>query len=238
MPNGFSGYSVKRFFETTNHALEQAVNIHNNNPMQGMKGVISPRILNVRMPFTVDSALSGRYTTGVGRSSNIVVNPAVYENVIKNVNRVDDQSGADLYRLSVAIEKMCNNIFIVPETIPRIMAITGQIKKCLGQFRPIAEEVNITTRNFVRQMMEIDGGSSGSQAVTLAISEQGAAQARQSISKMREQQSSNMTSTQEVTSAAARDLRNRAQIERMREQEERNRLLNQNNQIFTNPFIN
>ena len=75
----------------------------------------------------------------------------------------------------MAIESMCANIYIVPETVPKVLAITSQVKNMLPQFRSLTEEVCIDTRRFVNEMAEIDGASVGN--FSLAVSERGTAEA-------------------------------------------------------------
>ena len=172
MASGFAGESVQRFLASVNNEMEEAGREHSTNPMEGESSDVvtippAPNVSNQRMPFNAESGTGGNHPTGIGNSSNIVVYQGVYEEVIRRVNLVDDQAGADIFMIANAIEEMCSRIFVVPETVPRILAITGRLKASLGQFRSLTEEANIVTRRYVNTVMEIDRGSrsSGSAAV-------------------------------------------------------------------------
>jgi len=199
MPNGFIGASVRRFLEGTNKAMTAAGSVHDRKPFEGVSvgeiKVIVPAIpsgSNQRFPINPTEAMQGTHMTGVGRSSNIVVNQAVYEDAGKRLDRTDDRAGEEIYKIATAIEEMCADMYIVPSTVPKVLAITGQIKDSLGRFRAATENVNIETRRFVNEISRIDQSDG---AFLLAIQESAATQAIQSVSNAVQQQASNMRET-------------------------------------------
>ena len=163
MPKGLSGVTVGRFFKKTNEAMETAGKAHNKNPLENIpKGKVpQPNLAtpnNQKLPFSYEDAnpLNDRYITGVGNSSNIVVEESIYRDAIRKINIADEKAGEEIYKMACVIEEMCKSIYIVPQTIPRVMSITSRIKDSLPQFRYLTEEVNITTRKLVDEMGRID----------------------------------------------------------------------------------
>lgn len=114
---------------------------------------------NVKHPFRFETGYNGIHTTGVGNSSNIVLSASTYDELMRRVTTVDEQAGEDLYRVALAIEEMCSRMYVVPETVPRILALTSQLKSTLGEFRSLTEEANMRTRGYVNAMKEADEGN-------------------------------------------------------------------------------
>ena len=181
MINGFSGMAAAGFIRRTNQAMTQAAAIHSRNPFEGHKpaNIVTHRIFDdgsttpvtfnmpvprvqpvrdLRLRFSPEDALRENINnrTGVGNSTNIVVNRDIFENTLRRIDAADDQAGECIFRTCQAIESICRDLFIVPETNPRIMNLTGKLKTSLGQFRSITEETNISTRSFVNRVIEAD----------------------------------------------------------------------------------
>ena len=177
MARGFSGRSVERFFTNTGEALHAAGKAHDIDPFVGMTADLTtfpslPNRSNRPVPFQPEDAWSGgNHARSVGDSSNIVVDPHVYNEVTQRVDRVDHQAGADLYAVAEAIEEMCAKIFIVPETVPHILAITRRLKGSLGRFRAYTEDSNINIRRFVNHIADADRGNTGIVAISTAEAE-------------------------------------------------------------------
>ena len=191
---GFTGTIAANFSNRTNEAISKASEVHNKNPFEGRNyiRVQPPRLsspLNQQAPFAVEGSNSVRHFTGVGNSTNIVMEQALYTHVVREVDKADDNAGENIYKCCIEIEQMCQNIFVVPETISRILAITGQVKSSLGQFRSMTEEINIHTRNFARAMTEIDGSE------TFAASEQGLSNAISTARNVIDRQADSMSRT-------------------------------------------
>jgi len=222
MPSGFAGRSAERFFETSNEAVLNASISHTQDPFRRLTERLVPfpelpQLPNQRFPFSVQSTRGGSHSVGVGRSTNLVVDPAIYGGALQRASQVDDQTGADLFRAVTMIEEMCESIFVVPETITRMTALSDEVKSCLRQFRPVAEEINVKARRYVDAIMEADRVGSPAQASVVAASESGTEQALRGVSGAMDQQSSNMDRTNVYFSAQAVRLAERAERERARE---------------------
>ena len=197
MANGFIGKSAGKFFTNTGDALRQAGEAHDRDPFEGLTSnrvpfPSLPTARNQTIPFSPDEAWTGSTNArSVGDASNIVVDPDVYSHVMRRVETVDHQAGADIYMVATAIEEICTGIFVVPETVPRILAITSQLKNSLGQFRSLTENANIDIRGFVHAMAEIDHGNTG----LLAVSRTRADDVIQRVSTTMNRQVDNMEST-------------------------------------------
>ena len=159
--DGFLGNSAAEFIRETNLAMNEAIEEHNKDPFEGESFNEYPppplgSVHNERVPFSDESTAEGRYSVGVGTSDNVVVDNDEYEDITRVVDQIDEQAGSDLFRAAEAIETMCSSIYIVPVTVPRVLAITNQLKNSLREFRSLTEEANIHTRRFANEIREID----------------------------------------------------------------------------------
>ena len=215
---GFHGNFAISFMGRANKAIEYAGKANKVDPFDERyrrRAIVDPPPFSSppEPPPPFNEMLSGgSQRTGVGNSSNIVVEQSTYENVTKMADRVDDEAGAEIYKCCMEIEQMCQNTFVVPETISRILAITGQVKGSLGQFRSMTEEINIATRNFARNIIEADpyrgnseydeygeySGGGRSSSTSLAVSETAVRQASHTanMAMSRQEESMNRTSQQ------------------------------------------
>ena len=128
---------------------------------------------NHKTPFSPEDAnpLHDRHKTGVDNRSNIVVEQDIYEDAVKQMEAADDKAGEEIYKMACKIEEICKTIYIVPETNPRAMAITGRAKDCLSKFRELTEEVNIQVKQYVSEIGHIDKAPDGFKVV---VSDEGA----------------------------------------------------------------
>jgi hypothetical protein len=212
MINGFTGMSLERFLRNTNEAMELAHAGHSRDPFAGVApGEVSlPQLstpINKRPPFGTESAFGGRHRTGVGSSANIVVDQSVYDNVLRMADDADGQAGEDIYRIAEAIENMCSSIYVVPETVPKVLAITSQIKSSLSQFRSMTENVCIQTRRFVNEIRHIDRAHS---SFLFVLNRSSANDTISSVSDAMKQQSGNMKNTSQELQSKSKSLREHA----------------------------
>jgi len=167
MIRGFFGMAASSFIRDTNDAMAESSREHSRDPFESYvreEGDEGParrprrtiRAVNQRPLFSPEAALRGTHAVGVRNSSNVVVDQDTYEEVLRRLNAVDDQAGEDIYKCCAAIEEMCQSTLIIPETLPRILEITSQLKNSLGEFRALTEETSIRTKNFVNRVVEID----------------------------------------------------------------------------------
>lgn len=147
MPYGFIGNASQKYLTQVSGALSasQAAQSENTTSRGGQTA-----------PYSPDSAMSGGYATGVGKPTNIVVNYGTYDEFLRKIRLVDEMAAEDLYNIAMQIESMCATIYVVPETLPRYLAILNQVKNSLREFRSITEETGIQTRRFINDMENID----------------------------------------------------------------------------------
>ena len=150
MPSGFIGNASRVFLTHTSEALTEASQTSNHILAKNRM----PRGNQVR-PITPNEAARGGFQTGVGDSSNIVVDSHTYEQALRAVDRIDDRIGELLYRITTELEEMCKTSYIIPQTESRFLFINGCVKSSIGQFRGLTEEIAIGTRRFVRNITEI-----------------------------------------------------------------------------------
>jgi len=218
MPRGFAGKSVKKFFANTEDALARAGEAHNKDPFAGhplgkvpLPHLPEPR--NQPAPFSQEEAFTGGpHARNIGDSSSVVSDPDVYTDVLRRMEMVDYQAGADIFMISNTIEEICSTIFIVPDTCERITALCGQLKKELGPFRSATEEVAIETRKFANAISDIDHGN----MEELAMTRIGADQAINRVSSAIDRQVSSMERTAEIYESRASQLKVQAERERQR----------------------
>jgi len=98
--------------------------------------------------------------TGIGNSTNIVVDESLYRDTTNKVDSIDDKMGECLYRTALEIEEMCRTIFILPQAAPRCLGISDEVKRSLGEFRALTDEANLLANRFARDINDI-GSSSG-----------------------------------------------------------------------------
>ena len=132
MSIGFSGATVEKFFESTEKALEKAAEVHNRSPLKNMQPKRAtlpsfPEPRNQKMPFSPGDANPAldRYSTGVGRSSNLVVDNSTYETASRQLTKADDQAGEEIYKMACTIEELCGSMYIVIEHLGRFQLLTG-----------------------------------------------------------------------------------------------------------------
>ncbi|MCL2574229.1 MAG: hypothetical protein FWE34_06750 [Defluviitaleaceae bacterium] len=214
MPRGFSGATVERFFKKTNEAMDKAAEAHSKNPLKGMpKGKIPlPRIqegVNVKLPFEPGDANphSDRYKTGVGNSSNIIVEQTNYDDIAKKMDNADDKVGEMIYKMCCEVEQICSTIYTIPETNPKILSIAERIKDALPKFRELTENANIETRRFVREVGDTDRAPDSFKVV---LSEEGAEDVVSATKNAVQRQVANMESTARSYTQAANTLKNQA----------------------------
>ena len=204
--NGFSSMTFERFLITTNNAMTAAGEVHDRNPFEGVTSVNVPLPSvnigrNQSHPFSPDEAIGGRHPVGIGSHTNVVIDQGVYENALRRADVMEDQLGEEIYKTAMAIEKMCTSIYIVPETVPKILALTEQVKSSLGQFRALTEDASIQTRKYINEIMQLDQGSGN-----IAVSERVAHNVMRNVSSAANRQGDNMRNTARGFSSTAQSL--------------------------------
>jgi len=142
MPSGFNGGAASSLLLTALEAFNAAVNVN-------------PRPSKVKFPISEEEFNTGGFITGVGNSSNVVVDSFTYDEAMKMMDRIDDEMGELFHRISVEVEDMCRTSFVVPQTVPRCLHVCGCIKDSLRTFRGLSDDASTGTRRLVGNMTNI-----------------------------------------------------------------------------------
>jgi len=158
MPQGFIGKASRRYLLTVGDAMSSAHAVHNRDPFGGQSHriKISGRS-NHSAPHSTDSAESGGYSTGIGNSSNVVVDGNTYDEILQRIRMIDAETAESMYNIAVQIEEMCQSIYIVPSTLPKYLAIVDKVKASLGEFQSLTDEARSFANGFVEEVTHIDG---------------------------------------------------------------------------------
>ena len=143
MPSGFIGDAARSYLVKTSEALLIAANA---NPRGASRG---------ESPYPPDKAVRGRVLTGVGNSSNIVVDSLTYTEAMRRMDSIDERMGELFYSISQELEQMCQTSYIIPQTRPRFLNVCESMKGSLGRFRDLTYDLFVTTNRFVREITEI-----------------------------------------------------------------------------------
>ena len=161
MPNGFSGSAAVKYLGHAHSAHTRAMgtsqnsapNLNPNHAPRGTRMPVPPRQRD--LPFTPEDAQVGRFITGRGDSSNIVVDQYEYQEVSRTISHIDDRIGECIYRTAIEIEEMCRTIFMMPMVTPQCMNYCDTVKSSLSQFRDLAEDMALESKRFAREITEI-----------------------------------------------------------------------------------
>jgi len=162
MPRGFTGRPATRYLQQAAEAHSSAVDSAQTTCTRlaasapGSANTASR--LRVRsLPFEPEEGAtsSGLVPTGQGNSSNIVVSQQDYEAAFHQVSQADEKIGQCMYNMANEIETLCQTAFILPQAVPRCVNISESVKKSLGQFRSVTEDVAIKARHFAREITDI-----------------------------------------------------------------------------------
>jgi len=210
---------LRKHIKNQEEALNRASDAHNQNPFENHRSNGSvplpqlPPARNQPAPFSSGDAWSGGpHGRNVGNSSSVVVDADVYNTVIQRVDMAEHQAGADMYNMCNTIDEICETIFMIPETNPRIKAMTDTFKKSLGPFRSLTEEVATDVRRFTGEIANIDHGNMSEVAMVQTASRQSIQQVSSSIDR----QVSNMERTSESYKIRGERLSDQAQREQQR----------------------
>jgi len=171
MPRGFVGRPAAKYLGQTTDAHRTAVTAGNQTTQQTQARMAAtatdsqapPLLANSanprerQLPFGPEDATTGSFTTGRRNSSNIVVNEQEYESITRRVSQTDEQLGECMYKIAQEIEALCQASFILPSAAPRCMSVSDDVKRSLGQFRSVTEDMVIQARRFAREITSIGG---------------------------------------------------------------------------------
>ena len=160
MPRGYVGQPCWRYLNEVSDAISDAKPVHNQNPFSNLSNrAVSPPSLAPRRnkfpPHTPDTAKSGSFSTGIGNSSNIVVEQNEYDSILTQINQIDDAIGLELYNIVLEIEAMCEVDYVMPLTVPRCLLISNAVKNSLSDFRALTDECLTKVRYFISGIMGV-----------------------------------------------------------------------------------
>jgi hypothetical protein len=118
MPDGFRGDNPKKYLTEVENALTQAESIHIKDPFINVdKSVIPPpslpdRSANEKPPHPASTGHKGGHKTGIGDSTNIVVDEAVYYQALSQMVETDEALYETFLEVISGIEDMCENSYI------------------------------------------------------------------------------------------------------------------------------
>lgn len=161
MARGFHGHTPLLFMSAVNGLIGHAADVHSRNPFENLRQgtVAHPRLMpvqNRRPPFDDAEMHEAVFRTGVGNSSNIVVNGGLYSEITHRLANIDYEAGYRLHGVIVAIERMCAETYVVPETAAAITETTSRLKQLMGYFSGAADEAVTLARRYVEEMAQVD----------------------------------------------------------------------------------
>jgi len=162
MPKGFVGRPATTYLTEAATAHSNAVNTAQTACQQVAASApnsanTASRLRIRQLPFEPgEGAMTiGLAQTRRGNSSNIVVSQAEYEAASHQISQADEEIGACMYDAANEIEALCQTAFVLPQAVPMCLNISESVKKSLGQFRAVTEDMAIRARQFAREIMEI-----------------------------------------------------------------------------------
>ena len=162
MPHGFIGNAAHKYLSSVSSALSSAHAVHSKNPHGGGGSVAPPALPmrnNVNAKNPPESAMSGGYPTRIGNQTNIVVNEDAYAEILQKIRMTDSGIAEEIHSIATQIEEMCKTIYVVPATLPKYLAIVGNVKSSLGDFQSLAERSGMKAYEFSNEITRIDGGA-------------------------------------------------------------------------------
>jgi len=160
MPYGFSGDAAKNYLRVVEEALDAAEAAHNEDPFSTATSgsVPLPELQyrpNEKSPYPESEAHGGGSTSGVGNSSNIVVDSGEYYYSINNINAIDIAISESIYSATTEIDNLCDSYFSVPLTTQEILIISHGVRNSLPDFRDLTTNTNTPMSEFVDNILSI-----------------------------------------------------------------------------------
>lgn len=161
MPNGFIGIQAQKYLSDVTESLDTAILAHSSHPFDGFEsGIVPPPVLsqclNVPKLYEESDEMTDGYSTGVGNSTNIVVDSDEYNRIVDLINEADSRVCEILLKVSEEIKELCENAYTLPDTSPMCMLITDSVKASLGKFRNLSDDVVTNIRSFTTDITSIE----------------------------------------------------------------------------------
>jgi len=160
MPYGFSGDAAKAYLRKVEEALDEAKVAHNKDPFSTAtsNSVPLPELqyrANEKSPYPESEAYGGGSTSGVGNSSNIVVDCGEYGDSIYKIIQTDAAIGESIYNATTEINNLCDEYFSVPLTTQEILIISHGVKNSLYEFTDLTTNTNASMSGFISNILSI-----------------------------------------------------------------------------------
>ena len=155
MPSGFSGRAATVYLNGVTQAHTRAATTGARLVDRAPSQI---KMLPTRLPFTADDStprMMALTSTGHGNSGNVVVDQNEYEALTRRISQTDDKMGQCLFNIANEIEMLCRTAFALPSATPRCMNISNTVKRTLGEFRSLTEDMVMQTRRFAREIVNI-----------------------------------------------------------------------------------
>ena len=150
MPRGFSGRHAAAYLGKVSEAHANAVSTCSQTPEGAPPG---PR--QRRLPYGLEDAYTGSFSTGRGDSSNIVASESEYEAICRTISQADDKIGECLHNTAAEINELCQTTFILPHAVPRCLNISESVNSILNEFRSVTDDSMMQTRKYVSEIINI-----------------------------------------------------------------------------------
>jgi len=164
MPNGFLGNAAAKYIGHASRAHTKAMTTMQESTMNANFGDSSGAARAVKMPsmprqralpFSEEDAHTGRFITGRGDSSNIVVDEDECLKISRAISDINYNMDDCMYCTAAEIEEMCRTIFILPTVTSQCMNFCDTVKSSLVHFRDLTEDMSQEVRKFALKIAEI-----------------------------------------------------------------------------------
>jgi hypothetical protein len=159
MPYGFIGTPAETYLTSINDAIEEAITAHKVNPISPRSTIVVPAPalparINVNIPHPTNTAHSGGFSVGQG-ANNIVVEDDAYHHIQQDINEVDDEIMASMYKAAGEIAELCETSFVLPQTSAESKIVAFGVKNVSDEFRDFTHDLTANIRSFVSAIMGI-----------------------------------------------------------------------------------
>jgi len=161
MPYGFRGNACKTYLEAVDKALTAAETAHMKYPFEGLPHnaelmpALPPRDNNEEPPFPVGDAMSGGNTSGVGSSSNVVVDKGKYDSLLQDMKSADQDAIGVINNVLQQLRNLCGTAYNLPDTTPRFEGVLDEIMNTFGQYHSLTSTIEGATRDFASEVESI-----------------------------------------------------------------------------------
>jgi len=116
------------------------------------------QVANRKLPFDINATTPSLVgvTTGIRSARNIVADSEEYNRIAQRMNQLDDRMAQCAYRAALRAESMLETIYIMPQTNPEILRVTGQIKAMLNEYQAVSEALMTRTRNYADDIVNVE----------------------------------------------------------------------------------